>query len=107
MDGRAGCWISCREICNPCEPILELSEPQIMKARVFDVVLHKLPPGKSPASYLEEQLNEFFKQHSKIQLLATHMNTLILPPDRNAMRGSEAAEPTVIIFSTLFYNEES
>ena len=77
-----------------------------MKAKVFDVVLHKLPPGKSPASFLEEQLNEFFKQHLKIQLVATHMNTLILPPERNAMRGSEAAEPTVIIFSTLFYTHE-
>ena len=76
-----------------------------MKARVFDVVLHKLPAGKSPASYLEEQLNDFFKQHPNVDLLATHMNTLVLPPDRSAMRGSEAAEPAVIIFSTIFYSE--
>ena len=76
-----------------------------MKARVFDIVLHKLPAGKSPASYLEEQLNDFFKQHPNVDLLATHMNTLVLPPDRSAMRGSEAAEAAVIIFSTIFYSE--
>jgi hypothetical protein len=76
-----------------------------MMARVFDIVLHKLPPGKSPASHLEEQLNEFFKQHPNVDLLATHMNTLVLPPDGNAMRGTEAAEPAIIIFSTIFYSE--
>jgi len=78
-----------------------------MKAKVFDAVLHKLPAGKSPAAYLEERLNDFFKEHSKIQLVATHMNTLILPPDRNAMQGSGAGEPSIIIFSTLFYRDEA
>jgi hypothetical protein len=29
-----------------------------MKEKVFEVVLHKLPSGKSPASALEEQLND-------------------------------------------------
>jgi hypothetical protein len=76
-----------------------------MKAKVFDVILHTLPRGKSPAAYLEEQLNEFFKQHSNVDLLATHVNTLVLPPERNAMRGPDGAEPAVIIFSTIFYSE--
>jgi len=30
-----------------------------VKAKVFEVVLQKLPPGKSPGSALEEQLNGF------------------------------------------------
>jgi hypothetical protein len=76
-----------------------------MKAKVFDVVLHKIPQGKSPAAYLEEQLNDFFEQHSNVDLLATHVNTLVLPPERTAMRGTDAAEPAVIIFSTIFYSE--
>jgi hypothetical protein len=74
-----------------------------MKAKVFDVILHKLPPGKSPAAYLEEQLNGFFKQYQTIRVVATHMNTLILPPGHAAIPGSEAAQSSVIIFSTLFY----
>ena len=75
-----------------------------MKAKVFDVILHKLPTGKSPSVHLEEQLNNFLKQHPNIKLLGTHMNTLIVPPERSAMQGSEAAEASVIIFSTLFYD---
>ena len=73
-----------------------------MKAKIFDVILHKLPPGKSPAAYLEEQLNGFFKQNQAIRVVATHMNTLILP-EKAVAQGSESAGPTVIIFSTLFY----
>ena len=74
-----------------------------MKAKVFDVILHKMPPGKSPSVHLEEQLNNFLKQQLNIKLVSTHMNTLILPPDRHAKQGTEAGETSVIIFSTLFY----
>ena len=74
-----------------------------MKAKVFDLILHRLPPGKSPSLHLEEQLNNFLGQHPHIKLVATHMNTLILPPERNATQGKEATESSVIIFSTLFY----
>jgi len=72
-----------------------------MKAKIFDAILHKLPPNKSPAAYLEEQLNAFFKQNQSVRVVATHMNTLILPQEGGA-KGSEAGS-TVIIFSTLFY----
>jgi hypothetical protein len=75
---------------------------KIMKAKVFDVVLQNLPPNKSPAAYLEEQLNGFFRQNQTVRLVTTHMNTLILPP--KARPGEDkAGDSTVIIFSTLFY----
>jgi len=74
-----------------------------MKAKVFDVILHKLPAGKSPSVHLEEQLNNFLKQQPHIKLVSTHMNTLILPSARQASEGNEAGETSVIIFSTLFY----
>jgi hypothetical protein len=31
-----------------------------MRAKMFEVVLHLLPSGKSPVTALEEQINEFF-----------------------------------------------
>jgi hypothetical protein len=74
-----------------------------MKAKVFEVVLHKLPSGKSPASALEEQLNGFLGQHPDLQVVATHMNTIVAPAEPNAMPSSE--ESSVIIFCTLFYSE--
>jgi len=40
-----------------------------MKAKVFDVVLHKLPAGKSPSVHLEEQLNNFLKVQPNIKLV--------------------------------------
>ena len=40
-----------------------------MKAKVFEVILHKLPSGKSPATALEEQLNQFFAQYPDLRLI--------------------------------------
>lgn len=74
-----------------------------MKAKIFDVVLHNIPAGKSPATHLEEQLNNFLKQHPNLQIQATHMNTLVVPAGRGPTEGSETTPSSVIIFSTLFY----
>jgi hypothetical protein len=74
-----------------------------MKVKIFDVVLHNVPVGKSPATQLEEQVNAFLKHNQNLQAVATHMNTLVLPPDP-LQQGSEVRQPTVIIFTTLFYN---
>ncbi|HXT40796.1 MAG TPA: hypothetical protein VN887_12355 [Candidatus Angelobacter sp.] len=75
-----------------------------MKAKIFEVVLHKLPSGKSPATALEEQLNEFLAQHPDLRLVATHMSTLVSPAEPNAMPRSE--ESSIIIFCTLFYTDQ-
>jgi hypothetical protein len=72
-----------------------------MKAKIFEVVLHKLPSGKSPATAMEEQLNQFLAQHPDLQLVATHMSTLVSPAEPNAMPRTE--ESSIIIFCTLFY----
>jgi hypothetical protein len=74
-----------------------------VKAKVFEVILHKLPSGKSPASALEEQLNEFLMQHPDIRVVATHMNTIVAPAEPNAMPSSE--DSSIIIFCTMFYTE--
>jgi hypothetical protein len=74
-----------------------------MKAKIFELILHKLSSGKSPATALEEQLNTFLMQHPDLQLVATHMSTLVSPPEPNAMPRSE--EASIIIFCTLFYTE--
>ena len=74
-----------------------------VKAKVFEVVLHKLPTGKSPASALEEQLNGFLVEHPELRVVATHMNTIVAPAEPNAMPRSE--ESSIIIFCTLFYTE--
>ena len=75
-----------------------------MKAKIFDVVLDNVPAGKSPATQLEDQINNFLKQHPSLQIHATHMNTLVVPPERGTTEGSETKPPSVIIFSTLFFD---
>ena len=72
-----------------------------MKAKVFEVILHKLTSGQSPASALEDQLNAFLAQSPELHVVATHMNTVVAPAEPNAMPSSE--ESTIIIFFTLFY----
>jgi len=74
-----------------------------MKAKIFEVVLHKLPSGKSPATALEEQLNIFLVERPQLRLVATHMSTLVTPAEPNAMPRSE--ESSIIIFRTLFYTD--
>jgi hypothetical protein len=74
-----------------------------MKAKIFEVVLHKLPSGKSPASALEELLNQFLEQHPDLHLVATHMSTLVSPAEPNAMPRTDDA--SIVIFCTLFYTE--
>ena len=74
-----------------------------MKAKIFEVVLHKLPSGKSPATALEEQINQFLGQYPDLQLVSTHMSTLVTPAEPNAMPKSE--ESSIIIFCTLFYTD--
>jgi hypothetical protein len=74
-----------------------------MKAKIFEIVLHRLHSGKSPATALEEQLNEFLGQYPGLQLVATHMSTLVTPAEPNAMPRTE--ESSIIIFCTLFYTD--
>ncbi len=72
-----------------------------MKAKVFEVILHKLPSGKSPASELEDQLNTFLAERPGIKVETTHMNTVVAPAEPNAMPSSE--ESSIVIFFTVFY----
>ena len=76
---------------------------QTMKVKIFEIVLHKLPSGKSPATALEEQLNEFPFATPGPPLVTTHMSTLVSPAEPNAMPRSE--ESSIIIFCTLFYTD--
>ena len=74
-----------------------------MKAKMFEVVLHLLPSGKSPVTALEEQINEFLSKHPNLKSVTTHMSTLVAPAEPNAMPSRE--ESSIIVFCTLFYNE--
>ena len=78
---------------------------QTLKVKIFEVVLHKLPSGKSPATAREEQINSFLGQHPDLQLVATHISTVVSPAEPNAMPVVE--ESAIIIFCTLFYTESS
>jgi hypothetical protein len=73
-----------------------------MKAKIFEVVLHKLPSGKSPATALEEQLNEFLAQHPDLELVTAQMSTLVSPAEPNAM--PKTVESSIVVFCTLFYS---
>jgi len=76
---------------------------QPVKAKVFEVMLHKLPSGKSPASALEEQINGFLAQYPDLRVVATHMNTVVAPAEPNAMPSSD--ESTIIVFCIVLYME--
>ncbi len=74
-----------------------------MKVKLFDVVLHNVPPGKSPSTQLEELINGFLKNHPNLIVTATHMNTLVVPATPASLVGGETSQPSVILFATLYY----
>jgi hypothetical protein len=76
-----------------------------MKAKVFEVILQKLGSEESPGMHLEAQFNDFLRNNPRVILTGTHINTVTLPPERNAMRGTQASEPSTVIFATVFYND--
>jgi hypothetical protein len=71
------------------------------KVKIFEAILRKLSTGKSPATVLEEQVNEFLGQNPDLHLVASHMSTLVSPAEPNAMPRTE--ESFIVIFCTLFY----
>ena len=74
-----------------------------MKVKILEVVLHKLPSGKSPATALEEQLNGFLGERPQLRFVATHMSTLVSPAEPDAVPRSEKS--SIILFCTLFYTD--
>jgi hypothetical protein len=74
-----------------------------MKVKIFDVVLHNVPTGKSPSTHLEDQINAFLKHYPNLQIAATHLNTLVVPASPTSLPGTEANQASVILFATLFY----
>jgi hypothetical protein len=74
-----------------------------MKVKIFEVILRKLSTGKSPATVLEEQVNQFLGQNPDLRLVASHMSTLVSPAEPNAMPRTE--ESFIVIFCTLFYTD--
>jgi len=74
-----------------------------MNAKIFEVVLHKLPSGKSPTTALEEQINIFLREHPALVLNATQMSSIVMPPQPNAM--PDTTEASVIMYCLLFYTE--
>ena len=74
-----------------------------MKVKVFEVVLHKLPTGKSPATALEEQINEFLGERPGLRLVTAQMSSVVSPAEPNAMPSS--LESSIILFCTLFYTD--
>jgi hypothetical protein len=61
-------------------PCRRLQDTKLMKAKIFEGVLHKPPSGKSPATALE-----------------------VSPAEPNALPRSE--ESSIIVFCTLFYTD--
>lgn len=74
-----------------------------MKVKIFDVVLHDVPAGKSPSTQLEDLINSFLKHYPNLQVAATHMNTLVVPAGPASLPGAETGQPSVILLATLFY----
>ena len=74
-----------------------------MKVKTFEVVLHQLPSGKSPVTALEEQVNGFLMQKPDLKVVATHMSSLVMPAEPNAMPRTD--ESYIVVFCALFYSE--
>jgi len=73
-----------------------------MKVKFFDVAMHELPRGTTLAEHLTELVNRYLAEHPTIEVLQTHMNTAVLPPEEGGgvFRDSPAS---VVVVLALFY----
>ena len=73
-----------------------------MKVKFFDVAMHELPRGSTLSEHLTELANQYLAEHSSIEVLRTHLNTVVLPPEEGGgvFRDSPAS---IVVVLALFY----
>ena len=73
-----------------------------MKVKFFDIGMHELPRGTTLSEHLGEIVNRFLAQNPNVEIVATHMNTAVLPPEEGG--GVFRDSPTsVVVVLALFY----
>ena len=75
-----------------------------MRVKLFEFSLHEVPRGETLAEHAEVQLNNFLKEHPNIEILYTHMNSVVIPAEDGGGMFRESPAATVIVLG-LFYRE--
>ena len=73
-----------------------------MKMKVFEAASHLVA---NPPEALGQKINDFLAEHPTIDIRSTQFTSAVLPAEGGAMRNSQAGQPALLLFATIFYTE--
>src|SRR5262249_34444547 len=73
-----------------------------VKVKFFAVAMHERPRGSPLSEHLTELVNRYLAEHPSIEVVQTHVNTAVLPPEEGGgvFRDSPAS---IVVVLALFY----
>jgi hypothetical protein len=76
----------------------------MLKVKMIEAGLQDLPRGMTIAQYVEVQVNEFLAGKPGIEIVRTHMNTVVIPPEEGG--GQFREMPAVVVVLVAIYYKE-
>lgn len=76
----------------------------MLKVKFFDVSLAELARGVTLSQQLEGMVNNFLAERKPAEIVRTHMNSVVIPPEDGGGVFKEAPASVVVILA-LFYRD--
>ncbi len=73
-----------------------------LQLKLFEFSVQELPRGEALAEYAQGQVNHFLKEHPDIEVVQTHVNTTVIPPEEGGGVFKDAPSSVVIVVA-IFY----
>jgi hypothetical protein len=76
----------------------------MLKVKIIEAGLQDLPRGTTIGDYVELQVNEFLGKKPAAEIVQTHMNTVVIPPEEGG--GQFREMPAVVVVLVAIYYKE-
>ena len=74
----------------------------MLQVKFFDVNMADLPRGMTLTDQLDREVNAFLAEQPRAEIVHTHMNSVVMPPEHGGGMYKESPASVVVILS-LFY----
>lgn len=76
----------------------------MLKAKFFDVNVAELQRGTTLAEHLDQLVNGFLAERGHVEIVHSHMNSVVMPPEDGGGQYLESPACVVVILA-LYYRE--
>jgi len=74
----------------------------MLRVKFFEVSLSSLPRGVTLTEQLDKMVNGFLAERANAEIVRTHMNSVVMPPEDGGGMYKESPASVVVILA-LFY----